>query len=849
MQAQTTNVGSRIFVLNEVGINGIEIVFDSNRWGRLSSFYSPEGDSKYDHRWFSGDWNSDITEDMLISPSTIFDYKKYVQPRLDKDEVKKKLSSDLINLTAKLTSIKVRIPAPLHEDVDSSDVCISFSESMVLISSALPRNFLPENIPGKNGDVNENLNLNTDDTATLQFPNGLSDLSYDHLHTNADHNIRTQIILDNFSIVAIPPIPFSKSNESLTIASSSKLTLLLSLEKEDRKPRDIDDLTTLIFFSALFHDIEVNAELGVVSSITGTILYHIEQLSQTLAPYTSAFAIDGEMEHSNFIIFTRLSIVKFDFFLWRHSVSVASSQAISDLHYQNYVRLLLLMHSHMESIDAGLQLIERDSTNKLQNRKNDTEDHRVLKASIGKICLSLCDFDALRKQMDKTNEKSLIIRDIDDSQGCFKKCVDIICFEKGKGALQPSIASERNIVFATRVESRASFESPCYSAAIEISTGEVELKMKTIDSFVTLMTEALFEQVSQLNFSKKIMTWRNTSIISQIIPHLSPLSRMYNVETAGSGTLQEKINSFLPVTADFILMRLCIENVIVVVPRSPTSDDYFGLLFEATSLCVGSFRQRDFSSDKKLMLKTVLDESGNQFRIQSDGLYHAISSRQKCIKINQRRNKNAAAEVIIDSFTLESNYQPIKWQGLLSDCNLTIHDLTVLDELSSCLKSCSKYSARIQSEVSGVLSTLASIPYNVCATKGVSKTVARNGPLIAICQASSDSMKSTTFLFAQMKDELAAFDKKNRLHLEVKQNEIDNLRSLVFKKERDCLSISSLVSNQACGFIRMGGTGLSGQRTVSVTNLWKYWAVLRDSHLIIFKDFSKVRLSTFMIYL
>jgi len=846
-EAQITSSGGRIFVLNEIGINGIEVVFDSDRWGRLISFYSfkgADGNSKFDHRWFSGDWSDHITDDMLISSSTTFDHEEYIQPLQEHEKVEKELSSDLINLTAKLTSVKVRIPAPLHKDADNSDVCISLSECMILISSALPRNFLSENIPGES--VGDNEESSAEDTSNLQFPNGLSDLSNDHIHATPGRNIRTQITLTDFSIKAMPPIPFPKSREPLTIISSSKLTFLLSLEKGNRIIRDIDESSTSIFFTALLNDMEINVEFGVLSSITGTILYHIEQLSRTLTPYASVTAIGDEKEGSNLTIFTRLSIPSFDFFLWRHSVSIDSGQATSDLHSQNYIPLLLLLHLCIERIDVGTQSIVHGSTNKLQAKESNLEDRVVVKASVGKMYLSLCDFDSLREQRNMTAGKNLITSAEDSSQGSFKECVNIICFEKGKGTPQLSeAASEKNIVFAMKVESRALL-SPCYSAAIEISSGEIMLNMEKIDSFVTLTMEALFEQVSQLNSSKKIETWKDNSIVSQTITSLSSLYSD-GTENVVSTTLQEKMDSLFHVSADFIMMRVCINNVMLAVPQSPMGDNYFGLILEATSLCAGSFQQKNISADKKLMLETSSgpDELSWReiFQNESDGLHHTISSRQKCINMDKRQSIKSGTETIIDSFTLESNGQPLKWQGMLSKCTLSIHDLTVLDELCSSLKSCRKYSARIKSEVLGVLSALTLIPYHDCVTRGASKAIARNdvrSPLIAICEASSNSMKSTTLLFAQMKEELAAFENKNRLYLDAKQNEIDYLRSMIFKRERERLSLASLVSNQACGFIRMGGTGLSGQRTVSVTNLWKFWAVLRDSQLIIFKDFSEL---------
>ena len=42
------------------------------------------------------------------------------------------------------------------------------------------------------------------------------------------------------------------------------------------------------------------------------------------------------------------------------------------------------------------------------------------------------------------------------------------------------------------------------------------------------------------------------------------------------------------------------------------------------------------------------------------------------------------------------------------------------------------------------------------------------------------------------------------------------------------------------GFIRIGGAAISGQRSVNFTFFWKYYAVLKGSNVVIFKDITHV---------
>ena len=65
------------------------------------------------------------------------------------------------------------------------------------------------------------------------------------------------------------------------------------------------------------------------------------------------------------------------------------------------------------------------------------------------------------------------------------------------------------------------------------------------------------------------------------------------------------------------------------------------------------------------------------------------------------------------------------------------------------------------------------------------------------------------------------------------RRDLERAKTLLFLLERQRTAALSLVSARVCGWIRFGASNVSGQRIITATNLWRYWAVLRKNLLII----------------
>ena len=72
--------------------------------------------------------------------------------------------------------------------------------------------------------------------------------------------------------------------------------------------------------------------------------------------------------------------------------------------------------------------------------------------------------------------------------------------------------------------------------------------------------------------------------------------------------------------------------------------------------------------------------------------------------------------------------------------------------------------------------------------------------------------------------------------LEQQQQKIGFLRYEVFSRERDRIAALALVSSQMSGWLKMGGTHVYGERLSGVTTMWRYYAVLHKSLMILYSS-------------
>ena len=290
-------LNSRVFVLLEVGINMIEVTVNPEILERATEHFWHHAKSKLESRWFSGEWKGELQSNDSI------DIQQFLQP-LPKAMTKEfELSTRDVNLSLKLSDLKVKIPAPLSIDLRrSSDILISFGEITILVSSTLPRLFLSEKI----------FEIDGEERVYIE---------------DSESNIRMQTSVKGFSIEALPSPLFHSLKEPREVLYSRALTFLGSY---DRLNPDID-CKHFLFLSILLQYVHINIDFDVLGGISTTLLYYttkykstknepeFEQSQQLISKVTSQLP-----ETLNLVI--RFNLNKIDCRLWKQHVPVSGAE-------------------------------------------------------------------------------------------------------------------------------------------------------------------------------------------------------------------------------------------------------------------------------------------------------------------------------------------------------------------------------------------------------------------------------------------------------------------------------------------------------------------------------------------
>jgi hypothetical protein len=286
-----------IQVLHEIGVDKFDVVLDTHAWCRAIRFALNEDGRGFDPRWHTGDWTDSLKPDMLANPKAPLNLDDCLQPTkqlfLDENEL---ISSDLFNVTARITNVDVRVPAPIHEDARSCDIVIRMDETMLVISSALPRTFLS----GKIGS-----SIYGDDAKTkgvIDFPNDPSDIAYVLENTEdpsdrqrgvmtsrAMSTFRLQLTLRGFSVRIVPIVLLCEFKEPQQLLAPSEMTMVVCFDGEPPDTPDSNLTKAALFVSILAHRFEINLDFDLAASAVSTLVHHTEVVEATLADCLKLF--------------------------------------------------------------------------------------------------------------------------------------------------------------------------------------------------------------------------------------------------------------------------------------------------------------------------------------------------------------------------------------------------------------------------------------------------------------------------------------------------------------------------------------------------------------------------------
>ena len=615
-----------------------------------------------------------------------------------------------------------------------------------------------------------------------QFPNDSNDFSYASV-SDMKQCFRAQITLTRVSTTFQPSLPYYDAKQSQQLLNIASVVMLGSYETSDEDIRGVRDH---LFLSAVVQDADINVDFDVISSAITTLMSHQEALS--MEPIDPSMPTLSDLVASVNIL-ARVSLTELNFRIWRQHLCLDTSNGT-----MSTIPIALLLRFNVENIDLGALVLCNDVSR--------SEVPFCIKGSVGKMQLLTSELDSLSTAEGSQNE-DLEPKDPEE--------VAILSF--GLPLLNQS-ENHRSILF--RLEKWQ--EAGTFNASLVMSSGEIIVSDRLNDMLSSIIEGLLHPEWTRF---PDIFSEGDNQVDDSIDWRL----RLLSTVLCTNANIIESVH-----------LGCRLENVSLIIPHTE-SKKKFALVGEALNLHTGYLRNSQMPLAQRKQWENV-------YRDSAPGFHHVVSSRQRCLiyETDDVKIRDESAREVISSFSFDSYFHPINLHGSLNNYSLSLEEWNDWNELSRTLLAYQEKFMLLYDETSISLTMLKS---KVNAERAISQQTASSSgeeksPLLLACEASSSEIKFTRNLLQEVKEALLSSEHKFQSFSRDADAEMVKLRESVFLNEMERTSAFSLVSHQMSGFVRMSGTAISGQRFVSSTSFWKYYAVVRGSNMIIFQNTADV---------
>lgn len=867
--------------LNELGVDQFDVVLDSAAWCRLLRFALNVEGGGFDPRWHSGDWSGLLTTDMLQHPSVPLNLEECLQPRkqifLDENHF---LSSDLFNATVRVTNTGLKIPATVEEDVRSCDVHLQVRETMIIVSSALPRSLLNRAI----------------DDDSIRFPHDPSDAAYTLesaedpsnrqrgiMTSRAISTFRAQLTVRGYSIRLKPIIPLHTALESEQLLLPSEMTMIVCFEGEPPADGSQEGQTKIVLFtSVIAHRFELNIDFDRIASAVGTVSLHVEKFVETARACVDLFSggIKGDVSDSEptkssnaegsdpgdsrirktlrgrkvlvhrqlirsretggLVVAACVQVAEIRTCFWRQHVPRDSPLRSRTEDSREFVPLLCLLDSTIKLLDFGVEVSLRQQDKRL-----------VLKCGVDEISVSICDFKKIIERPCIESESRVGLTDF-----CHSTCMVDILSSKRPESDQRAVAFRAQEVLGT-VRS--------WSISTDFSNVTVDCQIDAVETAGILFLEALLMPTwrQPRDFVGKSPMFPPDSVgdlFLSLIPNVPPLGEtvslgvedgifLHDSGLTVSGdsvdlALRTLFTRFVPKTVDALLVRFGLHNALIALPNGMewgksnaiNGNENFGLQLCDSEFCVSYFASQDAIQAEMLnVLARDRDKWSSIILSDAKGLCHSLQSRQSFLS-SKPSSHTTSMKSLVDAFDFSYSYGNSKITLSVSD-DVSIGNPEQLEAFFVFLLLFKKRCNDIARNAIGIL--------KIVSSRGAAnrEPVEDSNPISVACSSSIASVLSARAWLRRASENWGLYDQSTSSVLTTKDKEIALLRLALFVAEKERLGALALVESQACGWLKLGAARRSGQRGLMTGTLFPHWVVLRRSLLILYAAPGQVRMA------
>jgi N-terminal region of Chorein or VPS13/PH domain len=874
-----TDEDDKYMVLHEMGVDGMDMVLDTDSIQRMSEFFLGKNGKPLDPRWQTGDWTDAITQNMLRKPSETLVLDDYLQhPKLILLDDNFMPSSDLFNVTAKLTNVEMKIPAAIQDSLRSCDLTMKWKETTIVVSSLLPRTFLSGKLCSSiSGDARSE-----DEKGIIDFPNDPSDICYNLEDADstprsdgvAMSTFRFQFTTSGFEMGITPIIPFCKAVEPRQLISLSNSTVIFCFEGRPPESKS-KEVTITIFLSILVHQLVVNIDLELLVGALVTVLHHgnnIHALAKTAnelyppspkpSSVESTFDFQGEVESSPLLQSMKgrkimvqrrlsqsretggLSIVvcmqqnDFHIRFWRQNVpsngplrskmSINSNDCLQ-AYGDRLIHALKVCEFEMKGFETGIEFDFHGNDNY----------RTVVKSFLEKAHLQLCGL-----------EKDLDALDHSEEDKIDQNMLDIIFF--GMGCLPGSIEVCGNSQqFALRMEGRHKKEAQSWSIAADVTSPSlICLHAEAMRNAAIQILEALLlPSYSPQAHRRKHCPFPPGTIGALMFEYTElHFGERKHVELSNldisNDTNEPIVERFLrsvcklvlPSAVDVILLHCEVGNLFLSIPDDNNSNEAnkeLSLLLHQAEIVS---RFYPVKGTPTCGIEHVLACKGTDWstliNTPTDGLYLRFSARQSLLV----RSMNTA-EKVVQPFEVSLIYAAGKVSISMNE-DFLIDDIRLIEKFQSRLRNAVWASADSLSQVAMVVSAMKDRSSARIPIDSTDSPVEQNESSFvdAFSDLSQDHSQHLRELLQLAEKEVRMYNRETQLAIIQRDDDLEASKIALFVKERERMGFLSLLSSQVAGWIRVGGRHRTGQRIAKKTLVWPHYAVLRNELIILYSS-------------
>jgi len=828
------------FLTHELGLNNIEIALHSDPvYNAVCLLWNK--DSRYDPRWHSGNWNDLLSSEVKLNGDLI-NWNEHLQPASP--------PTDMIAFFAHATvqghNMYLKVPAAVQEDMTNSDIIISLDELMIIVSSALPRDFLDGRITGytnkftniQKTDENKEMEGYSDKIA---FPNELHDFCYDERlgecageRPSDQIGPRIQVSFSSFVVEIKPILPILVASQPKRLLALAQTIILCSMDSFDKVKGDV------FFLSAMIRRTSLNIDAELLSTALGSISYHFGVLNKTFSVLLASMSSDTEDPLESEVTKKRLEmhlifclhLRSIEVQLWKQNLPL-KMQTEPNPHTPKIKKTFLLSKFTCEGFEIGFEfrtnhfnsLISSISSLK-KAQINDVKTYFLLKCCIASMLVEICDVHKVKNVSDMESGRAF------DEMNLMK------ILTLGQYEIEEDDSSTIPIPgFVLRVETWNS-EPLDFAISAKVDKIMILMHIDAIKMLFDLLMESLVLPHVSSAFKKYSKIVCAESIGGGIFPFGSVGARFeaFAKSLAPKNKEERRMNPKTSPTLDqlsigYILTKLTVNDIALLIPEIKETDDnlivnevsYFSFVIEQAELCGSLFPL----SNNQIVSNRGINAWSDSLSDTSQGVHIKLSSRQRFDFKSKVIGATAGKEIIksiVPLFGVKVGLHPSDAKISFDDPNILCTNLSLVEKF---VKVMLMYREKVNLMVRNLEMSLnfGSISPKVNAGDTIVKRKDN--------EIKSEGARSIL-------QEIIALIAKNDIFaqntINATQKELEKTRDSLFIKERQRIALLSILSHNYSGYLRIGDRTTSGLRVLSTVTLSKFWVVQRHALLIIFKE-------------